>query len=39
VYIFVDHKKHDIKLWWIPFVGNFCIGLSFYLYLREDKRR
>ena len=43
VFIFVDHKKNDIKLWWIPFVGNFCIGLSFsvpfYLYLRENKRR
>lgn len=43
VFIFADHKKNDIKLWWIPFVGNFCIGLSFslpfYLFLREDKRR
>ncbi|MDU7337739.1 MAG: DUF2834 domain-containing protein [Clostridium sp.] len=42
VFIFVDHKKKDIPLWWIPFVGNFCIGLSFsvpfYLSLREDKR-
>jgi hypothetical protein len=43
LFLLADHKKNDIKLWWIPFVGNFCIGLSFsvpfYLFLREDKRR
>lgn len=42
LFILVDHKKQNIKLWWIPFVGNLCIGLSFsvpfYLFLREGKR-
>lgn len=42
VFIFVDRRKKGITLWWIPFVGNFCIGLSFsvpfYLFLREEKR-
>lgn len=42
IYIFVDQKKNNVKQWWIPFVGNLCIGLSFsvpfYLYLREDRR-
>lgn len=41
IFISKDRKKYDIKLWWLPFIGNFCIGLSFsvpfYLFLREDK--
>lgn len=39
IFISIDRKKKNIKLWWVPFVGNFCIGLSFsvpfYLFLRE----
>ena len=40
VFIYADQRKKKTNLWWIPFIGNFCIGLSFsvpfYLYLRED---
>lgn len=39
LFILYDKKKHGVSYWWIPVIGNFCIGLSFslscYLYLRE----
>ncbi len=39
LFILYDKKKYGISYWWIPVIGNFCIGLSFslpfYLYLRE----
>ena len=42
IFILYDRKKNDVAYWWIPFIGNFCIGLSFslpfYLYLRESKK-
>lgn len=41
IFLIVDSKRRTVKFWWVSFVGNFFIGLSFalpfYLYLREEK--
>ena len=42
IFILIEQKRNPVKLFWIPIVGIFAIGLSFafpfYLYLRELKK-
>ncbi|MGB0757396.1 MAG: DUF2834 domain-containing protein [Patescibacteria group bacterium] len=42
IFILIEQKKNPVRLFWIPIVGIFAIGLSFafpfYLYLRERSR-
>jgi hypothetical protein len=39
VFLLYESRRLKIKLWWIPFVGTFLVGVSFgfpiFMYLRE----
>jgi len=43
IFIIVDSQKSKIQFWWIPLIGNCCVGLSFalpfYLFLKESNSK
>ena len=40
VFIFTDRQERNVKLFWLPVLGTFAVGVSLglplYLYLREE---